>query len=799
MGRRSSSGTQSWEYHTLRIRRLQRLQVIALALMCLGSILVAVIFGRVLIASTVDQRVAANDLRAIMDVRTSILNAENIVRRHETDSFSPLPLPNLLDVYARFRDDTRRLIDTKAGGDSPAAVVARANAAQGLQTLLMALGPHLAARDGSVNVTGFIQDVTSQQDQLKDALDSWMGAASDEYATQVDRGEALANQLFLGTITLMTLLGVLVWGWWVLLERARKKMTDSVGDSERRFRSLVQNSSDAVVIVGHDGSILYAAPPVEVIFGRSAAELLNTPLTRLVHSQNIGPMSELAILGVQVLIDDEPILWRGVHADGSARYLETVATNMLDDPAIGGVVLNTRDVSDRHQAEMELAYRANHDALTDLANRPMFEMRVKQVLERGALAGFLPAVLILDLDDFKTINDSLGHVAGDELLVEVGQRLRHCLRSVDLAARFGGDEFAVLLEGTRNRTEIETLARRLVEAISQPMMIEGRELEMQASIGIAIVEGSEQTAASLIRDADVAMYVAKDSGRAGYVVFDDSMSARASERLGLIADLRKAVERGQISLNYQSIVSLESGRITGLEALLRWEHPVLGWVAPTRFIELAEETGQIQTLGTWVFNTALDEMARLDAALGGAGDIHIGINVSMRQLEQENFAEFVGQALARTEFSAERVMIEITETALMRDPQTMLRQLQLLKRLGVMIAIDDFGTGYSSLSYLAHLPIDIVKIDRSFVEGIGQSQRDTRIANMIMRIGDSLSLDTIAEGVESYDQLAALQHIGCAMAQGFLFGKPAPMPEVAVRLRSQGLVVDLGDTPLLAT
>jgi diguanylate cyclase (GGDEF)-like protein len=472
---------------------------------------------------------------------------------------------------------------------------------------------------------------------------------------------------------------------------------------------------------------------------------------------------------------------------------------MLDDPAIGGVVLNTRDVSDRHQAEMELAYRANHDALTDLANRPMFELRVEQVLARDDLNGFLPAVLILDLDDFKTINDSLGHVAGDTLLVEVGQRLRQCLRSVDLAARFGGDEFAVLLEGTRNRTEIETLARRLVDAISQPMMIEGRELEMQASVGIAIVDSFDHSAASLIRDADVAMYVAKDSGRAGYVVFDDSMSARASERLGLIADLRKAVERGQISLNYQSIISLESGRVNGLEALLRWDHPTRGWVSPARFIELAEETGQIQTLGAWVFNTALDEMTRLDASLGGDHEIHIAINVSMRQLEQANFAEFVAQALERTGFAAERVMIEITETALMRDPETMLRQLQLLKRLGVTIAIDDFGTGYSSLSYLAHLPIDIVKIDRSFVEGIGQSQRDTRIANMIMRIGDSLELDTVAEGVESYDQLAALQHIGCAMAQGFLFGKPAPMPEVAARFRARGLTVDLGDTPLLAT
>ncbi len=773
---------EQWKEHNQRIRRLQRMQAIAVALICVVSVALTFLLGRALLDSSNRQQVSATQLRDLMDMRAQMRATETEVW-HARATDTPLPLNLFITTFGRFRTNVGRLAKAHAGGDAPNVVAARRRVQDAVTAVDSAVGKMLlSVGSNDVAVENALQLTEKPGAELAAGMDAWIEAATARGNDAVASSRSISRRFFWGTVALMSLLGLGGVLWWFASERARARLSDAIGESEERFRSLVQNSSDAVMVVDRAGVIQYAALSVRRLLGYTPDELIGRPLAELVAPEVTGPIAQVATVGVAALDTMEPIVWQARQKDGATRHLESIASNRLDDPHIEGVVLNSRDVTDRHEIEAKLAYRAFHDPLTELANRALFEDRVNHALALSSRGSRLLAVLLIDLDDFKTVNDSLGHAAGDALIIEMANRIGGSLRSVDTAARLGGDEFVVLIETPSSREEVETLAQRLVDVIRQPTTVEGRELVVQASVGIAFADGPEHTAQSLLRDADIAMYVAKERGRAGYVVFEPSMNQRASDRLGLVADLHRAIDRGEMSIAYQPVVHLEDRRICGVEALLRWTHATRGSIEPASFIHLAEETGQIQEIGRWVLMTAMTEIARL-GVVETVDDFTLAINVSTRQLEREDFASAVAFAIEQSGFPPDRLVLEITESALMRDPETLLRQLELLKDLDITLAIDDFGTGYSSLAYLARLPIDLVKIDRSFVGGIGASDRDSRIAQMIMGIGSSLALRTIAEGVEQPKQRDALSEIGCEMAQGFLFGAAMPVDQLRGILR----------------
>jgi diguanylate cyclase (GGDEF)-like protein len=432
-----------------------------------------------------------------------------------------------------------------------------------------------------------------------------------------------------------------------------------------------------------------------------------------------------------------------------------------------------------------VAWRTNEnqllrDPLTGLPSRLLFSSRVTQALERlQRRRGTHVAVLFLDLDRFKVINDSLGHAAGDKLIVAVAERLRHALRRHETVSRFGGDEFAILVEDIRDEQDAIAVGERVLRAFSIPFNLTHGEAVTSASLGIALSPDPDQDVGNLIRDADAAMYRAKEAGGGRLMLFDEVTRQRALTRLHTETALRAAIERDEFRVFFQPEVSVETGSIVGLEALVRWEHPDDGLVGPDRFIALAEETGLIVPIGTWV----LQEACRWHAAHAGDESLVVRVNVSARQLAADDLIDVVGDALERSGLEPSRLCLEVTESVLVEDPDASARKLTALKELGVKIAVDDFGTGYSSLEYLRRFPVDCVKIDRSFVRGIPHSSEDVAIVNAVIDLGHALGLSVTAEGVETDEQLGRLQLNGCDTAQGFLFSRPEHPDVVAQMLR----------------
>jgi diguanylate cyclase (GGDEF)-like protein/PAS domain S-box-containing protein len=437
------------------------------------------------------------------------------------------------------------------------------------------------------------------------------------------------------------------------------------------------------------------------------------------------------------------------------------------------------DVTERKVLEEQLAYQAFHDPLTGLANRVLFRDRVEHALSRAGRSGAVRehvAVLFLDLDDFKSVNDTLGHAEGDRLLEAVAARLLRATRGCDTVARLGGDEFAVLLEDMAGPDDALTVAERIVAALRAPVGVTGKDVLVSASIGIAHARPDDSTG-ELLRNADVAMYQAKEGGKGCARVFEPAMHAAIVERLTLAADLRHAVDRGELRLLYQPIVELESGRLTGVEALVRWQHPDRGLVAPAVFIPLAEEVGMIVPVGRWVLVEACRQLRSFDGLVSpGAGPdrggLTMSINLSGLQLQDPELVAHVAGALAEAGVAPARVVLEITESVLMRHAEETIATLHALKALGVRLAIDDFGTGYSSLSYLQRFPVDVLKIDKAFVDGVARGGSDAALARAIIALGDSLGLRTVAEGIEHPEQWAQLAALGCGHGQGYLFARP---------------------------
>jgi diguanylate cyclase (GGDEF)-like protein len=508
------------------------------------------------------------------------------------------------------------------------------------------------------------------------------------------------------------------------------------------------------------------------------------PISDVVHPDDREALHEVLELAARNPSVSHPTQCRWKHSDGSWRHGESIVTGRLDDESIGGIVVNTRDVTPRRAMEQQLLQQAFHDPLTGLANRALLGDRLQQTLERGRREPRPAAIIFIDLDDFKTINDSLGHVAGDELLCAATRRISRVLRPADTAARMGGDEFALLIEDA-SLTDAIGVVERALATLRTPFHVAGREISITASAGISITGDETTSANDMLRNADIAMYSAKTDGKARYAVYQADMYHATVERLVLRSGLDEALARKEFVLHYQPVMDLRTGAITGFEALLRWNHPDRGMVPPLQFIGIAEESGVIVPIGRWVLEQACHDAQLLREQPGGAGLV-MGVNLSMRQLSYPGIVDDVVSALRASGLPAPSLVLEVTESLFMHQPEEVIARLGQLKALGIRIAIDDFGTGYSSLSYLQRLPLDILKLDRSFVsERVGDEQ-DWSLCGAIIRIADALHLETIAEGIETIEQKAQLSLLGCEAGQGFLFHRPKPLAEILPLLDAAG-------------
>jgi diguanylate cyclase (GGDEF)-like protein/PAS domain S-box-containing protein len=576
--------------------------------------------------------------------------------------------------------------------------------------------------------------------------------------------------------------------WVVVAARRRRERAETeervLRDSEERLRVLQAHSSDMVTVISPDTTVLYQAGSVEATLGRRAHELLGARLVECVHPDDVPSLMRLCETA-----DGARQELRLRRSDDTYCACEAMATSLLDHPSWGGIVLNIRDVSERKALEGRLRHQAFHDGLTGLANRALFTDRLEHALTRAQRTEETIAVLLIDLDDFKSVNDTLGHAIGDVLLREVAGRLRDSIRSADTIARLGGDEFAVILEACGDSDgNGEQAAMRILDALDEPVELAGRALNVAASIGVARAEPGGCAAEQLVRDADVAMYSAKAAGKGGWTAYRPEQHRVIQDRLQLKADLASAVTAGdQFELHYQPIVALDSGAIVGFEALVRWNHPTRGMIAPNDFIPLAEETLAIVPIGRWVLREACRQGRRwLDAS---GRDLTFAVNVSARQLDADCLIDDVRAALDESDLEPERLVIEVTESELMTNIERAVTTLAALRELGVRIAIDDFGTGYSSLSQLQSLPVDILKVDRVFAGKLRENSHDAGLLRAVLEIGESLQLSTIAEGIETPQQWEELKALDCPLGQGYLFAKPMPDVQVDALLAEQALAV----------
>ena len=553
-------------------------------------------------------------------------------------------------------------------------------------------------------------------------------------------------------------------------------VADDLRRREARFRSLVQNSSDVVAVMDTELRITYESDAVRRVLGYDPELRLGRTFADLVHNGDTDLFSAM-VGGLATGATEQTAEFRLRHADGTWRWVEAIGLNLSHDPAVRGVVLNYRDVTERKELERQLQHEAFHDPLTGLANRALFADRVTHALSRGQRGPNGVAVLFLDLDDFKVVNDSLGHAAGDELLTAVGERIRACLRRADTPARLGGDEFGILLEDASQEVAIE-IADRILHGLRQPFALAGRQLFVQASIGIAIRSDRQPSSAEgdstekLLRNADAAMYTAKSRGKGRYEFYEAEMHASALRRLEVRGRIEFSLQSGDFELLYQPIVELASGEVVGMEALVRWRQPDGRLAPPSEFIPLAEETGLIVPLGRWVLEESLRQAA-MWRGLRKARPFSIAVNVSARQLHEAGLVEVVTRALEASGVPAQDLVLEVTESALLEVGDPTNSTIDRLKQMGVRISLDDFGTGYSSLSHLRRFPIDVLKIDRSFVASVdGEADGERALVRSIVRLAHSLELEVVAEGIERPAQLAQLRAMGAQFGQGFYFAEP---------------------------
>ncbi|MCW2633745.1 MAG: hypothetical protein JWQ99_112 [Blastococcus sp.] len=557
-------------------------------------------------------------------------------------------------------------------------------------------------------------------------------------------------------------------------ERALRATADA---HERRFSALTERSPIPTLLSEQGMRLAHVNDAFCALVGRRAEQLLGTGWIDTVHEEDLDGVIEqvaAALDGGEVDIQA-----RLVREDGEVR-MTIIRFAHLFTPGVGaGFVGTIEDITDRLAFETKLAHQANHDPLTGLPNRTLLAQYVADRFTPGT-DGL--ACLFLDLDNFKVVNDSLGHTAGDQLLIEVATRLRATVRPNDLVARFGGDEFVVVCESVSEDVAV-ALAERISIALAEPMHLGGVDIRPYASVGVTVQTAEHTASEDLIRDCDIAMYQAKAGGKGRITVLDQRARAEARDKLRLVADLRDAIERREITLYYQPIFDTRNGSPVAVESLARWEHPERGMISPATFVPLAEESGLISGLGLLVLDETCRQLAEWDQLLGSAAPARANVNVSALQLD-DNLAVQVASALRRHRLAPSRISIEITESALMKDPESARDILEELRHLGVELAIDDFGTGYSSLAYLRHLPVDCLKVDRSFVAELSEGHNE--IASAVIALAGTLNLCTVAEGVETEEQAAELTRLGASFLQGFMLAKPMTGGHTAAWFAARG-------------
>jgi diguanylate cyclase (GGDEF)-like protein/PAS domain S-box-containing protein len=532
------------------------------------------------------------------------------------------------------------------------------------------------------------------------------------------------------------------------------------------------------MIVAADGRIEYASPAMQRTFGLWQDDLVGRKLSEIWREADRERITAfLAEVTAAQGISIGPVDL-SVGTKHKRFIAECVGRNLLDDPAVKGLALNLRDVTERKALEERLRQLAFHDPLTLLANRSLFRNRVEHAIALSRRTQDRLAVLMIDLDNFKNVNDTLGHDIGDRLLQTAAQRIVKCTRAADTVARLGGDEFAVLLEGVSTLEQAERIAAAVTEAFRLPLLIDGNELLVTSSVGVALSESGHDTE-QLLRNADIAMYNAKSSGKGRHIVFHARMQEQLRERLRLEDDLTQALVREEFFLEFQPIIDLNTNELLGVEALVRWQHSEQGRLMPGQFIPMAEETGHIIPLGRWVLMDACCRVQEWRKSVAAGEDLRVAVNISGRHLQQGDLVGDVRDALEKSGLEPQNLLIELTESTMMHNSEGNLVKLRELKALGVRLAIDDFGTGYSSLSYLHRFPIDILKIDRSFVSRLTESAEGPQLARAVVMLGETLGLETVAEGVELDDQVTQLLQLGCVAAQGFLFSHATSLDAVA--------------------